>query len=118
MTTVKQHRANIDAAVKMVSQVVEAETGITWRRIYQAIQRLESEGFYDQGWKDMTLVDEYLHSIFEHKGWYNQVRVRFSPNLYKTDYTKILENPMWDKDVFNRGLESGWALIDRQPAKK
>jgi len=115
MTTIAQHQANTKAALKMVSAVIEAETGITYRRLIQAAERINGEPWNAT---DMTMVDDNMYYIFGHNGWYPDIRQRFSPNLHLTNWTKISENPNWDKEIYNRGLESGWALIDYYMAKK
>lgn len=115
MTTIAQHRENTKAALKMVSAAVEAETGITYRRLIQAAVKLNGpEGFWSV--TDMTAVDNNLDQILNYS--YPDIRQRFTPNLYPTTYTKIQENPLWNDEVYNRGLESGWALIDYYMAKK
>ena len=89
MTTIAQHQANTKAALKMVSAAVEAETGITYRRLIQAAERLSGSHW---NYKCVTFVDHYMDAVFGSNGWYPDIRQRFSPNLHKTDYTKILEN--------------------------
>ena len=113
MTTVQQHKENIKAAFKVVSDAVEEETGITYRRLVQAAERI-GEGVWASN--DITAVDHNLSEILKYS--YHDIRQRFSPNLYKTDYSKVLLNPKWDQEVYNRGLESGWALVDYYTAKK
>ena len=113
--TIRQHRINARNALKMVSTAVEAETGITYRRLVQAAIRLHGpEGIWQS--TDMTSVDYNLCQIMNHS--YLDIRQHFSPKLPITDYTKLLNNPLWNKEIYNLGLESSWALIDREVDKK
>jgi hypothetical protein len=114
MTTVQQHRENIKAALKVVSDAVEAETGITYRRLIQAAERIGEESIW--AINDITAVDNNLNEILNYS--YHDIRQRFTPNLHRTNYTKIQENPNWNQEVYNRGLESGWALIEYYMDKK
>jgi hypothetical protein len=114
MTTIAQHRENTKEALKMISTVIEAETGITYRRLIQAAERITGQKSWNA--TDMTFVDFNLGDIMP--DLYHDIRQRFSPNLHKTDYRNIVENPLWNEEIYNRGLESGWALIDYYMAKK
>jgi hypothetical protein len=116
MTTIAEHRENTKEALKMISTVMEAETGITYRRLVQAAERISGVNYWNA--KDITMVDNNLDSLFGHNGWYPDIRQRFSPNLYITNWTKISENPSWNEEIYNRGLESGWAMIEYYMAKK